>query len=166
MKSFKQLFAECFYPLLENNSDISAEYDAIFGDDLGNKDSTASNKKYNVADDYNSIFGERDTKKVNNNTKKRIIKFPKHLWEVISVATKKAILKQYKILLTNYSNKIYPPIWEMLDQDDKEKIKDSQFENENMVHHNRTQHRIDTRLKSIATGKENNGNAYRRHKYY
>lgn len=164
MKSFKQLFAECFYPLSENNN-ISAEYDAIFGDDLDNKDSTVSNKKYNVADDYNSIFGERDSKKVNN-TKKRIIKFPKHLWEVISVTTKKAILKQYKILLTNYSNKIYPPIWEMLDQDDKEKIKDSQFENENKVHHNRTQHRIDTRLKSIATGKENNGNAYRRHKYY
>lgn len=64
MKSFKQLFAECFYPLLENNNDISAEYDAIFGDDSGDDDSKPADKKYNIADDYNAIFGDKSPKKL------------------------------------------------------------------------------------------------------
>lgn len=167
MKSFKQLFVECFYPLLENNNDISAKYDAIFGDDSGDDDSKSADKKYNVADDYNAIFGDKKPKKTNSATsEKKIIKFPGHLWKAISVLAKKAILKQYRILLTDYSNKVYPAIWEILSREDKEKIKDAQLEFENMVHHNRIQRQIAVRQNSIAHSKENNGNAYRRHKYY
>ena len=124
MKSFKQLFAECFYTLLENNNDISAEYDAIFGDGSGDDDSKLANKKYNIADDYNAIFGDKKPKKTNSATpEKKIIKFPGHLWKVISVLAKKVILKQYRILLTDYSNKVYPAIWEILAREDKEKLK-------------------------------------------
>lgn len=88
------------------------------------------------------------------------------MWKAISVLAKKAILKQYRILLTDYSNKVYPAIWETLDREDKEKIKDAQLEFEKMVHHNRIQRQIVARQNSIARSKENNGNAYRRHKYY
>ena len=167
MKSFKQLFAEYFYPLLENNNDISAEYDAIFGDDSNDNNSKLADKKYDIADDYNAIFGDKKPKKTNSAApEKKIIKFPGHLWKAISVLAKKVILKQYRILLTDYSNKVYPAIWEILSREDKEKIKDAQLEFENMVHHNRIQRQIAIRQNSIAHSKENNGNAYRRHKYY
>ena len=93
MKSFKQLFAEYFYPLLENNSDISAEYDAIFGDDSSDDNSKLADKKYNIVDDYNAIFGDKKPKKTNSAApEKKTIKFPGHLWKAISVLAKKAIL--------------------------------------------------------------------------